>query len=145
MGGGRVGDWVLPMKSPDRDDRGVAVIEFAIVVPTLLLLVLGIVDFGERYKTAAMYNNAAAAAARSMTIENDVAKAKTAAVGAGMPSTLSLSVSYTTGYTSCSQGTDGTFGNVTVTITETNRPTATKFFGNTYNVSGKAVARCSGL
>ena len=115
------------------------------MVPTLLLLVLGIVDFGERYKTAAMYNNAAAAAARSMTIENDITKAKASAVGAGMPSTLSLSVSYTSGYTSCSQASDGTFGNVTVTITQTNRPTATQFFGTTYDVSGKAVARCSGL
>lgn len=133
------------LKRLRRDDRGVAVIEFAIVVPTLLLLVLGIVDFGERYKTAEMYQNAASSAARSLTIENNVTKAKAAAVAAGMPSTLSLAISYTAGYTSCQQASDGTFGDVTVTITESQRPTATKFFGGTYSVSGKAVARCSGL
>jgi Flp pilus assembly protein TadG len=110
----------------------------------LLLLILGIIDFGERYKSAAVYNQAAFAAARSMTIENNLAKAKAAAVSAGMPSTLTPEVSYTSGYTSCAQASDGTFGNVTVTIRNPSKPTATRFFGATYAVSGKAVARCSG-
>jgi Flp pilus assembly protein TadG len=132
------------MARDDRDERGLAVLEFALVAPTLLLLILGIVDFGERYKSAAMYNNAAFAAARSMTIENSATKAKTAAVGAGMPSTLTPVITYTAGYTSCAQASDGSFGNVTVTITNPSKVTATKFFGTTYTVTGKAVARCSG-
>jgi Flp pilus assembly protein TadG len=127
-----------------KDERGVAAVEFALIVPFLLLLVCGVIDFGERYRTAAVYNNAAFAAARSMTIENSVTKAKTAAVNAGMPSTLTLSVSYTSGYSSCAQAGDGSFGNVTVTITNPAKATATKFFGTTYSVTGKAVARCSG-
>jgi Flp pilus assembly protein TadG len=132
------------MARDDRDERGLAVLEFALVAPTLLLLILGIVDFGERYKSAAMYNNAAFAAARSMTIENSATKAKTAAVGAGMPSTLTPVITYTAGYTSCAQASDGSFGNVTVTITNPSKAAATKFFGTTYTVTGKAVARCSG-
>jgi len=133
------------MRKPSRDERGVVVIEFALVVPTLLLLILGAVEFGDRYKTAALYNNAASAAARSMTIENNVTKAKTAAVNAGMPSTLTPVITFTTGYTSCAQAGDGTFGNVTVTINDPARPSATKILGNTFAVSGTAVARCSGL
>lgn len=127
-----------------RDSRGVAAVEFALIVPFLLLLICGVIDFGERYKTAAQYNNAAFAAARSMTIENSAAKAKTAAVNAGMPNTLTPVITYTSGYSSCSQAGDGTFGNVTVTITNSAKATATKFFGTTYSVTGKAVARCSG-
>jgi Flp pilus assembly protein TadG len=132
------------MRRHSRDERGLAVLEFAFVAPILLLLILGIVDFGDRYKSAAMYNNAAFAAARSMTIENSATKAKTAAVGAGMPSTLTPVITYTAGYTSCAQASDGSFGNVTVTITNSSKATATKFFGATYSVTGKAVARCSG-
>ncbi len=120
-------------------------VEFALIVPLLLLLICGVIDFGERYKTAAQYNNAAFAAARSMTIENNASKAKTAAVNAGIPSSLNLVVTYTSGYSSCAQAGDGTFGNVTVTITNSSKATATKFFGTTYSVTGKAVARCSGV
>lgn len=133
------------MARRSRDDRGVVVLEFALIAPTLLLLVLGIVDFGDRYKSAATYNNAAFAAARSMTIENSATKAKAAAVGAGMPSTLTPVITYTAGYSSCAQASDGTFGNVTVTITNPAKATVTKFFGTTYSVTGKAVARCSGV
>ncbi len=132
------------MTRHSRDSRGVAAVEFALIVPLLLLLVFGIIDFGERYKTVAQYNNAAFVAARSMTIENNVAKAKTAAVNAGMPSSLTPVVTFTSGYSSCAQAGDGTFGNVTVTITNSSKATATKFFGTTYTVTGKAVARCSG-
>lgn len=127
-----------------KKDSGVAALEFALIAPILIILIMGIVDYGERYKTAAMYNNAAAAAARSMTIENNVAKATTAAIGAGMPSTLTPAVTYTTGFTSCAQAGDGSFANVTVTITNTAQPTVTKFFGSSYEVVGEAVARCSG-
>lgn len=126
------------------DDRGIAVLEFALIAPVLLLLILGIVDFGDRYKSAAEYNNAAFAAARSMTIENNPAKARAAAVGAGMPSTLTPIVTYTPGYTTCAQASDGSFGNVTVMITNPAKATVTQFFGTSYTVTGKAVARCSG-
>lgn len=132
------------MENSSGDERGIAALEFALVAPILITLILGIVDFGDRYKTSAVYNNAAAAAARSMTIENSAAKAKTAAVGGGMPSTLTPSVTYTPGYSSCAQAGDGSFGNVTVTITNSNQSTVTKFFGAKYTVVGKAVARCSG-
>ena len=132
------------MDPRSRGERGVVSVEFALIVPFLLLLVCGVIDFGERYKTAAVYNNAAFAAARSMTIENNATKAKTAAVNAGIPSTLSVVVTYTSGYSSCAQAGDGSFGNVTVTITNPAKTTATKMFGTTYSVTGKAVARCSG-
>ena len=132
------------MGNSSRDEHGVALLEFALVVPTLLLLILGIVDYGDRYKTAAMYNNAAFSAARSMTIENSAAKAKAAAIGAGMPSSLTPAVSYTGGFTSCAQAGDGSFANVTVTITNSDKATVTQFFGATYTVVGRAVARCSG-
>ncbi|MCW2801491.1 MAG: hypothetical protein JWQ70_2963, partial [Aeromicrobium sp.] len=104
----------------------------------------GIVDFGDRYKSAAMYNHYASVAARSMTIDNSAATAKTVAVGAGMPSSLTPTITFTAGYASCAPLADGTYGNVFVTIRNPAKATLTRFFGATYSVTGTAVARCNG-
>ena len=46
------------------DERGAAAVEFALVVPLLLMLVFGIVDFGYMVNRVSMVNNAARDAAR---------------------------------------------------------------------------------
>jgi Flp pilus assembly protein TadG len=134
-----------------RDDRGVATVEFALIVPTLLLLICGVIDFGSRYKTAALYNNAALVAARSVAINDNAATATTAAnaaaTNAGIPSGVTPTYAYKTdaGLTvvGCAIAADGTYPNVTVTITKSNVATATKLFGTTFSVTGKAVVRCA--
>ena len=117
-------------------EGGVAAVEFAMVVPLLLLLILAIVEFGYRYEKSAVANNAASIAARDMSINHDVAKAKAAAIAAGVPSTATVTVDKTA--TTCVSG-----ANVTVTITAT-MTSVTQAFGATFAMSGKAVARCDG-
>ena len=51
-------------RRPGRDQRGAAAVEFALVTPLLLMLVLGILDFGWMIMKANLVNNAARDAAR---------------------------------------------------------------------------------
>ena len=116
-----------------RHDRGAVTVEFALIVPVFLLLILAIVEFGVRYQRHAEFSNEAFIAARNMSINNSTAQASAAASAAGMPGTASISISG-----SCPPGSNGT---VTVTITGT-EDSPTKAFGATFTASGKGVARC---
>jgi Flp pilus assembly protein TadG len=49
---------------PRRAERGAAAVEFALVLPLLLLLAFGIIDFGYMVNRAAVVNNAARDGAR---------------------------------------------------------------------------------
>lgn len=61
-------------------ERGAAAVEFALVVPLLLLLVVGIVDFGRAFSVQITLTQAARAGARSMVVENKQAVAQSAAL-----------------------------------------------------------------
>jgi Flp pilus assembly protein TadG len=115
-----------------RDERGAAAVEFALVFPLLVLMLCTIIDFGMRYQYVHQLNDAAAVAARDMSIRNDATLAKAAGVGAGAPTDSGTSWSITPCVTN---------GNTTVTISTT-RATTTKFFGSSFDVTAKAVARC---
>ena len=51
-------------RSADRRDRGAAAVEFALVLPLLLLVVCGIVDFGRAYNAQVTLTQAAREGAR---------------------------------------------------------------------------------
>lgn len=53
-----------------RDDRGAAAVEFALVVPLLLLLVFGIISFGLYFASALALSNSARQGARSAVVQN---------------------------------------------------------------------------
>jgi Flp pilus assembly protein TadG len=55
---------ILPRRRSMRDQRGVAVVEFALVLPLLLLLLFGIVEFGMILYDKAVITSASRAAAR---------------------------------------------------------------------------------
>ncbi|WP_043496534.1 TadE/TadG family type IV pilus assembly protein [Georgenia sp. SUBG003] len=57
------------MKKP-RSERGAAAVEFALVLPILLLLVFGITEFGRAYYAQTTLSNAARDAVREMAIHN---------------------------------------------------------------------------
>ena len=63
------------MRSTSRSDDGATAVEFALIVPVLMAIVIGTVEFGYRYQQNIEYTNAAMQAARSMSIKNDVAAA----------------------------------------------------------------------
>ncbi|MBM6405978.1 pilus assembly protein [Phycicoccus sp. CSK15P-2] len=62
-----------------RDDRGAAAVEFALVLPVLVLLMGGIVDYGRYFFTQVQLTNAAREGARAGTVGSDpVVRATTA-------------------------------------------------------------------
>lgn len=131
-----------------RSDRGAAALEFALLTPMFLAIVLGAVEFGTRYSEASQYNNAALVGARSVAVRADEPAARAAAQAANIRSGSSVSFSYTRG--SCKIQDDGTYGDVTVTVFKTDIPSVTSLpnfvpgLAKTWGVSGKAVYRCGG-
>jgi Flp pilus assembly protein TadG len=57
-----------------RDERGVTAVEFAIIAPALLMVLLGVFDTAYNLYTASVLNGAAQKAARASTIEGAEAK-----------------------------------------------------------------------
>jgi Flp pilus assembly protein TadG len=135
-----------------RGQRGIVAVEFAFIAPLLLALIMGAVEFGDRYKTTATYNNAALVAARSYSISNNAATATAAARNAGVPTSVSPTYAFMfdDGSTaaSCAEASDGRYPNVTVTIRRTGIPAVTPLpallpgVPSTFSITGKAVARC---
>lgn len=65
-------------------DRGAAAVEFALVVPILLALVIGIMEFGRAYNIQTTLSNAARDGVRVMALQNDSAAAKSAVKNAAL-------------------------------------------------------------
>ena len=130
------------IRNGDRD-RGAAAVEFALVLPVLVLMLLGLIEFSILFNTQISLTNAAREGARSMAIHHDQAVAKTAAIAAA-PSIINPAV--TTGNVNvgispappCASG-----KTVRVTITYP-APLLTGFFGVTLPLTGKGVMLCGG-
>lgn len=119
-------------------ERGAAMVEFALILPLLLLLILGLLEFGYRYERSARLNNAAFIAARQIAVHKTDYDAAARNADPAMPAGASISPSPATCPTS------GAVTSVTVTIVSSEK-SPTKFFGGaTFNVTAKGVARCDG-
>lgn len=132
-----------------RRERGAAAVEFALVLPVLLVLVLGIVEFGRAYNVQTTLSLAAREGVRTMALSNDQTAARTTAKAAASNLTLadsqiviSLKAGTTTA-TSCTVDATATTPNATVTISYP-MPFITNFFGASVTLTGKAVMRCNG-
>lgn len=83
----RGGSSVTDKRSTVRDRRGVAVLEIAITVPLILLIAVGIFEFGRAYQTWQVLTHAARAgarvAARAGTTDAEVESVVRAAMRAG--------------------------------------------------------------
>ena len=117
-------------------ERGAAAVEFALILPILLLLVLGTIEFGRAYNVQISLTHAARETARTMAITgawtNAVTKGKASA-----PSLVPADMTFSASPASC---TPGTMVEVTIkyplnTITGIN-PDMT--------LDGKAAMRCGG-
>jgi len=93
-------------------ERGAAAVEFAILLPLLLMLVLGTIEFGRAYNAQITLTNAARDGVRVMAIGNDPAGAKTAAQNAA----ASVSSTIPTSDITLSTNTCSTGAQVTLTI-----------------------------
>jgi Flp pilus assembly protein TadG len=71
-------------------DRGAVTVEFALILPILLVLLVGIIEFGQAYNTQIALQGAAREGARALALDEDVGAAVTAAAG-GITMTASSS------------------------------------------------------
>ena len=120
-----------------RTDAGAAAVEFALVLPILLLLLCGIIDFGRAYNARITLSHAAHEAARVWalggTAAETTARAQAAATGLS---------GVTAGTTTC------TFGQpTTVTVTATfgfATPLIADLAPGLTSLSAEGVMRCGG-
>jgi Flp pilus assembly protein TadG len=122
------------------DERGAAVVEFALVAPLLLTLVLGIAEFGRAYNVQANLSQAAREGVRVMALQNDPAGA-IAATKAAAPTLTLTNIAVTPASCVASGTTPAATATVTVTYTFN---FITKLFGTSKTLTGKGVMRCNG-
>ena len=130
------------MREHLRDERGASAVEFGLVLPILLILVLGIIEFGHAFQVQGTLSAAAREGARAMALRNDQGEAKDAvreAAAALNPDITNDQISINPG--SCPTGV--TTQNVTLTI-DYPMPLFTDFFGASIDLTGTGVMRCQG-
>ena len=113
--------------------------ELALVLPILLLLVFGMVEFGRAYNAQIALTGATREGARVMAVRNDAAAARTATIAAAP----SLNPSLTAANITISPAT--CLAGQTVLLTA-RYPVmlTTPLFGTTITLTGKGVMRCGG-
>ena len=123
-----------------QDERGAAVVEFALVAPLLLMMVLGIAEFGRAYHVQATLSQAAREGVRVMALKNDPAGAL-AATRAAAPTLTLTNVSVTPSSCAASGLTPAATATVTVTYS---LPFISRLFGSGVTLTGTGVMRCNG-
>lgn len=127
---------MIRSKERPKGERGAVAVEFALIAPILLLLIVAIVEFSYFYNLQISVTQAAREAARTMAITNNTGKAQAAAV-AGAPS-ISLSPSNVGLSGSCTPG-----ATVKATVTFS-APSLTGFFTPSITVTGQGAMQCNG-
>lgn len=122
-------------------ERGAAAVEFALVAPVLLLLLLGIIELSKVYNAQSTLSAAAREGARVMALSNDRAAATTAVRNAATRLPVRAAQIAVTPPT-CA----GAAPNATVTVTVTyHQPFVSGFLnGAGVDLTGEAVMRCGG-
>src|SRR5918997_768708 len=121
-------------------DRGAAVVEFALVAPLLLMMVLGIAEFGRAYHVQTTLSQAAREGVRVMALQNDPAAA-VAATRAAAPDLTLTNITVTPSSCVASGSTPAATAMVTVTFPLT---FVTRLFGTGVTLTGRGVMRCNG-
>jgi Flp pilus assembly protein TadG len=131
-----------------RGERGASAVEFAFIVPLLILLVLGIVEFGHAFQVQGTLSAAAREGVRAMALRNDPVAAKAVARNAAAsldPGVTDAQIKINIeGGTATSCPTIGA-GDTAVRLTITYpMPFLTSFFGSGLTLTGTGVMRCNG-
>ena len=131
-----------------RDERGASAVEFAFIVPLLILLVLGIAEFGHAFQVQGTLSAAAREGVRAMALRNDPVDAKAVARDAasslnpGITDTqIKIQIVGTTATTCPTIGAGNTAVRLTITYP---MPFLTGFFGTGITLTGTGVMRCNG-
>ncbi|UKA53165.1 pilus assembly protein [Arthrobacter sp. FW305-BF8] len=127
----------------DSSERGAAAVEFAILLPLLVMLVMGIIEFGRAYNAQISLTSAARESVRVMAISNNPASAKTAAVNAAVslrPALRPTDVAITTNGPSAGLCVTGATATVTLNYSLS---TMTGIAGP-FTLTAKGVMQCGG-
>ncbi|WP_222267572.1 TadE/TadG family type IV pilus assembly protein [Modestobacter marinus] len=122
-------------------ERGASAVEFALIVPLLVVLVLGIAEFGHAFQVQGTLSAAAREGVRVMALQNDPAAARAAVQNA----TSTLRPAVTNAQVLIPVTCPATGGPTDVRVTISYRmPYLTGFFGSGVQLSGTGVMRCNG-
>jgi len=121
-------------------DRGAAAVEFALVLPVLLLLVIGMLEFSRAYNVQISLTNAAREGARVMAIHDDPTVAQSAAISAASPSVPLTAGQVSVTPSSCSANPGATV-NVTITYSLS---LMTGLFGASIPMTAVGAMTCGG-
>jgi Flp pilus assembly protein TadG len=132
-----------------RDERGASAVEFAFIVPLLILLVIGIAEFGHAFQVQGTLSAAAREGVRDMALQNDPAEARAVARQAASSLDPALTDAQITikleGSTAQTCPTTATAGSKSVRLTITYpMPFLTSFLGSGLTLTGTGVMRCNG-
>lgn len=122
----------------ERSERGAVAVEFAILSPVLIMLLMGIMEFGRAYNAQVSLTDAAREGVRVMAISNNQASARTAAKNAAValsPTLVDSNITFSAA--SCTAD-----AQMTVTINYT-LSTLTGIAGP-FGMTGKGVMLCGG-
>ncbi|WP_309108599.1 pilus assembly protein [Arthrobacter sp.] len=119
-------------------ERGAVAVEFAILAPVLVMILLGIMEFGRAYNAQVTLTNAAREGVRVMAISNSQAAARTAARNAAVGLTPGLVDSQIT----FSAATCPANAQMTVTVSY-NLGTLTGIAGP-FAMTGRGLMQCGG-
>src|SRR5688572_19560794 len=129
------------MRFHHRDtDRGAAMVEFALVLPVLVLLLFGIIEFTRAYNAKTTMTHAAREGARTLALRGTVAEA-TDRVRATAPSLNQSNLTITTVPASgvCTPG-----QTVTVVVSYQMQYSIPMFRDGTWSLQETGVMRCGG-
>jgi len=125
---------------PTNRDRGAAAVEFAIILPLLLALTLGILAFGYAFHVQTVLDNAARDAVRIAALETGTSRisaARQTAIDSAAPTIALQASQIRVTPTSCTTG-----GNARVTITVVDMPLLGGIGAIT--LTGTGTMRCNG-
>lgn len=119
-------------------ERGAVAVEFALLAPVLIMILLGIMEFGRAYNVQVSLTNAAREGVRSMAINNSQATARAAAKNAA----TRLSPALTDGNITFSAANCAVGAQMTVTINYS-LSTMTGIAGP-FSMTGRGTMLCGG-
>ena len=130
------------------DERGATAVEFAFIVPLLIVLVIGIVEFGHAFQVQGTLSAAAREGVRAMALRNDPVDARAvvrqAAASLNPAITddqIRIAIVGGTAETCPTTGAGDTAVRLTITYP---KPYLTGFFGPGVELTGTGVMRCNG-
>src|SRR4051812_8535907 len=126
-----------------RGERGATVVEFALILPLLIVLVLGIAEFGHAFQVSGTLSAAAREGVRVMALQNDPTAARNAVRTAAPflnPGVTNAQIAITP---AACPTTGATSTTVRLTVTYP-MPFLTGFFGSSVTLHGTGVMRCNG-